>query len=110
MACTLKKSLKPGVDFEGISGADFTITIDPLPGSTLRMVAQTYGDTTIQHPIAIFTVLPGKNLLTIVYAAVQNGEYGYLAEICNGDPPCRLRRIRSTSDLVREYIVEGIEP
>ncbi len=108
MACTLKQSLKPGVDFEGISRCDFEITIDPTQQSTLHMVSATYGDLTKTGAKAKFKVLAGESLLSIVYAATQNGEAGYLTEICGG-VLVHLRKIRSTNDFNREYILEGIQ-
>ena len=60
MACALTKSPKPGVDFEGTSGNDFTITIDPAQGSTLRMASATYGDSTKTGAKVKFNVLAGN--------------------------------------------------
>jgi hypothetical protein len=108
MAYTLKESLNPGVDFEGTTNNPFTITIDPLPGSSLRMASATYGALTLSGSKLEFKVIAGKNLLHIAYAAAQNGESGWLAELGTANELSHLRRIRSTGDFNREYILEGV--
>lgn len=108
MACALTLSAKPGVDFDGNTGSTFTVTIKPLEGSSLRLVSATYGGSTRAGTELEFSIVVGLNLLNITYAAAKNGDFGYLTELCPVDGEHRLRRVRSTNDFNRDYIVEGV--
>lgn len=107
MACTLSKSVKPGVDFEATKGQEFTITIVPETGSTLRFVAADYAGKSISGTKAKFTAVAGKQSLVVTYAAVKDQERGNLTENCSGGGTNDLRGIRSTSVFTRQYIVEA---
>src|SRR5262245_55527724 len=107
MACTLTQSPKPGVDFEGTAGNNFTITIVAAPGSTLAMTAAVYNGTSIGGSSATFLLASGKKTLTITYASPRFGERGDRTERCSGGGTTALRGIRSTAIFTRIYIVEG---
>jgi hypothetical protein len=108
MACALSQSSKTAVDFEGPTGASFTITIAPDPGSSLRQTAATYDGNTVGGATATFTLVNGVKKLVVTYAAAQLNELGDLAEICSPGNNNLLRGIRSTAIFTRLYFVEGL--
>lgn len=107
MPCTLSISTKPGVDFEGQAGRDFTITIVPASDSSLRFRAASYAGRSVAGGRATFTAVAGKQSLVVTYAAAQNQERGDLTEECGGGAQNPLRGIRSTAVLTRQYIIEA---
>ena len=108
MACILKQSDDPAVDFEGPKNQAFVITITPADGSSLRQTAATYDGNTVAGSSATFTLADGLKTLRITYAAVKLGERGALSEQCGGGGTQSLRGIRSTNDEIREYFIKGV--
>ena len=103
----LKRSSKPGVDFEALTGREFRIMIVPMDEGNIRLKEATYAGVTKAGPQVAFQVVPGRSALTTVYTAARNGELGTLVQA--GEVSAPLRGIRYTSSRMRRYVVEGVQ-
>ena len=84
MACNLKVSTDPNVDFEGAAGSDVTLQISGPAGTGAEIVHVRYAGTGISAPPFKFTIKDGTNLLVVVAEATKAGALLKLMEDCGG--------------------------
>jgi hypothetical protein len=84
MACTLTKSTKAGVDFEGSTGASVQLGISSDSGGA-TIIAVIYDGNSIVSPWK-FTLSTGNKLLTVLVDNPVPKDWTTIQEICTGGP------------------------
>lgn len=82
MACTLSKSTKAGIDFEGTTGNSVTLGISSDSGGA-TIVAVIYDAANVPSPWK-FALKSGVKLLTVLVDNPVPKDWTTIEEICNG--------------------------
>lgn len=80
MGCKLRKSSRPGVDFEANTGDQIKLGVSSDSGGA-TIVSIVY-NTTISSPL-VFTVAPGKRFLTVLVDNPVPRDWTRIEEVCD---------------------------
>lgn len=82
MACNLKISTSPTVDFEGPAGASVTLKLTSPDNVDAKIVHVRYAKNGIAQPPFNFTLTAGTNLLVVIAEDTKPGALLQLREDC----------------------------
>ena len=110
MACALKKSNNPAVDFEGSIGAKAQLSVratgDDAAAVELDFIR--YCGQTIHTDPAPVKIAAGRKPLIIGLRGTVDGQIGFVVEVCGDGTENRLARIKFVDlDPVRNFVLEG---
>lgn len=106
MACNLKISTSPTVDFEGVAGASVTLKVTSQDADA-EIIHVRYADDDFSNPPFQFTLKPGKNKLVVLAEASEAGALLELREDCGGSDQVLTTFHYDPSNPARGYTIKG---